>query len=1666
VTRKQNDKFGLDAFGFSLVDQTDGLYKLLPSGPLRAVVPGSSWRIDELSIKYRNPDWAIESISLSLSIEALRNLFKATLEKVYGPKTEVIFQKSPMGHLQVIVEFWRTKSNPTASIELNKPFKPQDLPCGLGGFKINFVTDFKAINIQVFDRFSIGFVPKDFHIACHDFIASSMLFNAKNREYQRLFEQRFPFLPFVFDMLKSTGKVTEEFCSLYSGQSTLPLFLQNTDDEWQLKAGIRSEVPARPSSPVLEVLEEREMETAYGNIDRAIFEQKFGLAVNLLKEQMKRSSNSLYLSRRWLFLSLVDESIDITEQLPAALAIEPDNKLFLSLALSLAIRNENSKDALKHLSRLGANLFKDIAPESVGTVGQVIPEMLGDHWFYVNFEKSEASYLKVLESQRSNPRIVCKLAILARNYNDSEKEILYLEQLMELERRTVEAKDALFRLANIYGDRDGEKAVSLALKALALAPGSVEICLFIADQLIRANQPREAIQILSESLAARPDDESQYRATIEFAIGKIWKLGLGRPDLAKERFAKAVNIAKGHKEVLKKLTKELGMIDELEVRGLSLVYLLEAALIEDDFDAARDCHEQIGDTFGAIPNVAAIYDLLCDRVDAHVELIDKLASWRTTSVGWSWSEIYKRLAKKIKGGESRADVEAALAKFCMDKLKDRAAVAKHYALAFQLGYTGADCRDFLKEFYRDKKDGKDLVKVLESQLSQVDGGDNKELLLEILDLSEFVENYKVDQYSLLLLGTHKDDRFVKKQLEHYLKEHNLGALYSLGQKIVLGQTDLEQCQDWLLHIFGMIKTSESPERPEYLKKIADEMFGKFADKVKVLEEVLQVVIDFLDGASIERYLTVFLDQGRLPRLQPDRVLQKLGSGRKQCQIRYLETILAQGAAKGKEEKYTRELLHLYQSGSDKFHKLLRRLSESYLLTNDEIKILIDWASGTQGWSEVASILENQVALAPKPSQKILLFEQVRGIYEDQLHDPSKVLESWQALVQSCEVETEQYYAMLDYAHKHGSSAEVKKTLLLGISHLPCWHNFSKFEPLLRKFILALKDAEDVGRIVLARMVSLEQDLGLDITVKYIRSLHEYDIVTKESCWLCFKYESSLRNVKSQVDTWIRLLNFYDQEKDISGLIDATQRILAPFGGESALGSIIQRVIQEIVVSRYSVETVSELKLVLASYLFQDNQQSARALGLYEEYHEILPLDARTWIPLYVLYNKFHMKEKRYALLENFIMRKLDKLRDALAKYQVAESSIRKDYAILLEEIRPKEVAIPEVVNIATRTKAEETVVEALPVEKVLSKVSGEPEQTQVEAPAPKPALKIIKRKPPEPKAPEVDYTAWRQWISALSVGDVSSHDLIATKFPTELEKHLAIQAIALVKADPRFADAWKYQTWLNMKKAFYPLDNRSRIPDSKFHPLLKGPLCKLLVTVAPLLAKYYRKDFSFKHFVTVHRNKITHKEDLSTDHPLIAESSLAIYKDWLTGHIRFVDCRGMKKDICFDAMKSTIYLDADYYSLAPPSHLFHRIVFWLRSKELGFYPCLILNPDTQVLPFLVECWNVAKAKKTKKPSLGFGMTGSNSLMNNLLAGQDLTKIEGYFTEIKEIKRNDLIYLTQAMRNHIYRIDLAESLDLIGLAESIADRSIERHAQEIQSHPEIPGLLDLATKLKL
>jgi hypothetical protein len=330
---------------------------------------------------------------------------------------------------------------------------------------------------------------------------------------------------------------------------------------------------------------------------------------------------------------------------------------------------------------------------------------------------------------------------------------------------------------------------------------------------------------------------------------------------------------------------------------------------------------------------------------------------------------------------------------------------------------------------------------------------------------------------------------------------------------------------------------------------------------------------------------------------------------------------------------------------------------------------------------------------------------------------------------------------------------------------------------------------------------------------------------------------------------------------------------------------------------------------------------------------------------------------------------------------------------------------------------------------------------------------------------------WRDSVRNDHSNAGDTKKVMTMAFASELEKHVAVQTIALMTGELAALENWHWPVWRKCEIFEYSLSPNERIPEKFEMSLYGGQLHKLLRIISPMILRSNKNKFLIDaHLVKLGIPQNTSSSQIDSAHPALARGNIRHFKTHLDKtKIRFFDTVGLGSEVFLDLGSRAIHFDAKWHLNLPPTILSHKVLEHLANFQRGNAGIVDLDPTFEIIPVINEIREVLSSSGISRLKIAFGIDFKATY--DQLQSINREQLISLLTSSVRINEEDIRNLQIEMRMKAYTTLLASTLDVIGLLEAINGKDLSEPGvlspgKILSIHPRAKDILLLATKLRL
>jgi len=1613
----------------------------------------------------------ISELGLTIDIELFQEHLRQSVTRFFGTKSEAETNLNLDGVIDLAVLCIQPSTKNQERGYLHLP-REDELPIGCFGFKLKILTCNEGLTILMNNVFGLAYLPTDFLLRAEEWIHTSLGvegISATTSSRANFTEFLVPVDALVLSAVGAKDSERRQAMDLLSKWRERNTHRVDYRLEFYYEDGsieITSVLPGerRPIQNItVQALEIRELIRENHPIEKAFLGGQWSLFSDLLTSQAKDDPNVYIQSRSALMLLMASFPTKYKKAMDIVNA-STDSIEVLSAKLRISDSRTENLAVLSKMTRYILQYFE--FAEHSKAIGLVFSEYLGDLWSDEDLNVAVDCYDRALEMEPDSGRLLRKKKNIYANSKNLKLCIETIDRLIAVEPRKVEISRLLIEKGHCFIEMGRkEDAVDTGILSVSYDRASIKAAFFLAGALKEAGLYAESVQSLDELLSADISALSgKQQAEINTYIGEVWLVHLKSPEIAMNRLRQATILDPDSEPSYRLLATSLEQIGRFDEQLKVLEDYLLLAEKMDDSDAMHWAKSKLNLLYNAGIDGSSMHKMSHLRSwlakgRLTIGEFEQIAESHNSYDEWLLitASLNKRL-NELESNVERGMIFEKLAEGSKEILKDDSLEGHFYRKAWESGFLSENIFRINFQVLAVNEDPVGQARLCEAWIEQ-DVQSKILVVRDVMDQDIPVSAVLLDRWivSSLAIDPENIDMLIRR-IQHYMKIDNAVAVVKLWTKLEDSGLGLIRRR----RTFNYIR--------DYLveKNMYDILFGSYLffiergdDQIETIREALDLLGEKISKLELGMIVKHSLDCNEIPKLDHQLIAELLESY--PFNLKKFHLLNAELSSSGQERLSNIILANNVSSpdetgrlDDEKIEKLIHSLfvpaeqSEWHGVENIKfivyspqtrdilIRYLMWWVPKISKMEKLSALhmLFDIMNLSKKPNEEVLI------IIDELLSmgDEDIIAERVAAILMNTTSENRLYRikAIIE------SSKSYRKVLL--------------------------EAASDINPREFGESVSSIFQLMVSVGYNHIE---------------CFKFYTDAHGYVSSMV--LKILDRVVQDYLLSTLTDSDQVFRFWLENEKQFPAC-QRILEGVFSLEGSNQTSSSIILEnLWSLLveFDDNEVLSKA-GMKWVLHQLKNLaenDVVSRIFLAMSPNLLSGPKERvqaYIICKkigddartNFYADQVQAFANSMGEVDQFYSSTSTIDSEAVKEIAAKESGFfigddgRDGINIDSSLQPQDdtVVLVMLPVEsdrlniavgeEVFNSVISEPTEL-IEDPL-IPDMLITEVSPDStPNSELTTKTTRHQWRNAIAENSVNSADV--SKLASEdglsaIERHVALQAYYLMTGQSQAIASLNSPVWRNRNLMDYKFHLGQRFPDHCVSDALLSPLAVFLKEIYPIVVLNNMEKIALNG-LAISLGK-TEDQVLSslkaiewTDNHFI-EAGFRHLDDRFKGlGYKVMDCYGIKNKVWIDAQRRWVIFDFEYYKSQPISCLFFAFLSKHWEIKMRFQAFLDSHPTFEVLP-LVKAIHQHFLKMygfLEKDSLetrdGKSSLVSFEVLKSQLAHVNQDKIRFILKDLRLIEENDFLRTLFAMKAQVHRLCMAESLDLIGLVESISKQDL-------------------------
>lgn len=1235
--------------------------------PLRHELP---WQIQNWELAARGQELYQESFAAKLNAELFIQNFEDLLKDRFPTFCKVALQEDRKGGFWLLIEFLDRDMDADQSrlIESDDAI-PHELSHGLAALHLSVIQAVGQISLFMTKHCFIGQTPGPLFIELPKLLNQALFGSALSDKTNfnaylltlRSEELRTSLIDFcqlpeaVHNLVIAKGSEEAGF-----GQIKLNYVGKN----WQL-SWIHGEETPELLVPPMEILEQKEVAKRFQRLDELILLEDFPAALKQCKEFLEKNPQSLYLIRRWAFLSLWADVEFEQKYLDLMMKFDPSNLMTLSLWVRHGLEKVDADVLLENLSKLGSSLGQSIVDfDGLDITSLTLPEMLGDAWNQKDDQRAVSCYERVLHSRGEIPRILVKLIRLMRDIDDPAAEEAYMDRLLSCEVLARTRAAIYYRLAEIKQKIDPADASQWALKSWHTNRGQVRYAILAADLLIQLQRPHDAAHVLVETSEIIEESAGDQRLLLEIKIAAIWLEHMQRLDLAAERITRALDLIKDETEVFDEIIR---LVQKLDDPAMLIDVTTRALLLaEKEGDHERSSRFvqvllDLGDTSEDIKQASDIFTLVLKN--SLLGIPYTLSIFQREDLELPFKDIVWAMEARVLLLEPREQGAyfQLLGDLSQDHAEDPERIHSFYERAFATDCVNSRSFDFLDSYYSRMGMNQQRFALLQKKLTQAVDSERAVLLRELYYFDEGVLDRDKDSYAIQILATDLDDVGpIEERLAVYEHNHDGESIINLMHQLKNHAIAQAVVNNLVRTALNFVKEMQSASRHIWLISLLSKLREMGEDQFELARLTIQYLWDADDKNWVRGPLALLISRGEIPDMPAGEMLAMIEDD--SLKVDLLLQLADRGSDFEEILAYEREALRLSRDIPMMLSiklEIQHRLSSKSQFTVGELDLFLKETRSMGREPQALQYLTSQLRLSSHEDHRTYVLDHIQDNLVQHNIAAEGGLQLLQVIASLSVAETVRLRLtwlerfginesihdemLLDYLLEEASMWSNRELILLVMQHC-LMHGGGSIDPktLINSFIcrLILENREDTLRFF------IEQDMILKIMDgRSSKTATEYSLQQRDgNSFQQFWWQSLLRLEERQ-----ETIEFLAYSKKSFAILDMMGELYKRLGDLCEQDdSIVNPLVQ------------FEIKLFYSEYLIEHDDSSKNARAFLESLYNERPQESRVWGGLIALYRENQAEIALHELLGK-VLPSLKEDPRPLKEYQLSVSGLELEH---------------------------------------------------------------------------------------------------------------------------------------------------------------------------------------------------------------------------------------------------------------------------------------------------------------------------------------------------------------------------------------------------------------------
>ena len=663
---------------------------------------------------------------------------------------------------------------------------------------------------------------------------------------------------------------------------------------------------------------------------------------------------------------------------------------------------------------------------------------------------------------------------------------------------------------------------------------------------------------------------------------------------------------------------------------------------------------------------------------------------------------------------------------------------------------------------------------------------------------------ELDAFSIEIYECNRDEKSdVYKRFHSYAGSEHILAIEKLTNRLVeLNLSVIEQLH-WLDVATDILVDLQDSRRFDVLDRLFQKKIELSEDKVVILHKCVSIFNAHGETQRLQEYCAALLDMSIQPSVDVQLLLKIFEHDPRRKAAVY--DLAAQSQSEkdiaAKWYRLAAESYALVEDGGFNRERCLGHMISLIAVTLKEVLQFRGLVESSDNWQLYANVAREQVELTSDIELRKFLLQDTTTVCQENLDDISGALHAAEKLALLTDSHDAKFI-LAEIAAKSNDKQRARNALVQCLKDEACIRETERFRLTVERLVAVVPNVELLSYIF-PHIEKMGSSGEAETAGRLSDLLMSYGHDSRELREFSFMGSLYRFDPNEAGDKWVKLMLTLDKVEKVSEFLDWTKAKLVDSFVDISWDELVAYAVQSESIGEMVPEVSSEFTVLAALDLFSSDTFSDLAFKVLNEAHSLNPSDHRVWIPLYLLAREYESDNEIADLLSSiipFVIRSPD----VIGNYPVTVESLQAEYRRIVGEDHKSFVEEKSVESLI-ELEVEPTEQLTIKIEETSSRITSE-----TAAPASTSA-----------KASETVFGDWRSYLLEARSDPGITKATLDRAFDTAIEKHIALQSVALQSAELSELQSWHWQIWRDPDQYGYNRSGRETLPGRRSFATIK-----------------------------------------------------------------------------------------------------------------------------------------------------------------------------------------------------------------------------------------------------